>query len=110
MRRGLRATAHERRFGCVLDIRDGAVSIRVDAMRAVVAAVQSDVAPPADACAAQAARLSLALARLANAGNAAWRAPERGATSARTGKSLWGYAADGSPTSAVEPQPVYVCA
>ena len=48
-------------------------------------------------------------ARLANAGDAAWRAPAPGATSTRSGKSLWGYAADGSPTSAVEPQPVYVC-
>lgn len=103
------AVSRERRLGCVLDIRDGSVSIRVDAVRAVAAAIAPDSTPSRDACAAQSARLSLALARLANAGNAAWRAPPPGATSTRSGKSLWGYAADGSPTSAVEPQPVYVC-
>lgn len=103
------AVSRERRLGCVLDIRDGAVTIRVDAVRAVAAAIAPDSTPSRDACAAQSARLSRALARLANAGNAAWRAPEPGATSARSGKSLWGYAADGSLTSAVEPQPVYVC-
>lgn len=103
--------ARERRLGEALDVVGGSVTVRTDALRALLGAMEP--APAAarsdEVVAAQAARATHALARLINAGNPAWRAPDARAVNVRTRRSLWGYAADGTPTNVVEAQPVYVC-
>jgi len=104
-----------RRMGHLLTCNEatGAVSVRVAGLEQLTAAIEHDanVPPrPSSACNAQAARLSLWLARLTQASLCLdWAQPDPRAVNANSGRSVWGYGTDGSFTANVDMRLVHTC-
>jgi len=108
------AAATERRLGQLVSCDDatGAVSVRVAGVDQLAAAVEpaGTRRTGSGGANAQAARLALWLARLTQASRSpGWRVPDARAVNDNSGRSVWGYAADGSFTDSVDVRLVHVC-